>query len=1037
MRWMCLGLPALLAMAAPPARPDEFSVSASSIHSPPHPATAACDGRMDTRWASTPGSNRTDWITFDLGRPAVLDGIDLAWEAAFAAEYRIQLTDNQKDWRTVFERLDGKGGREECRFPAETSRWIRVLCEKPGPHPLYSIWEADFPHADTRAAIAESRERLRRAEEEKIRAFKARLTAKGIREIVFALRKFGIDEHWYANFGYYAADTAARPHQDFGRLCKLDVETGAVSVLLDDPAGSVRDPVVDYDAGRILFSYRKGGTPNFLLHEIRPDGSGLRALTDGPYDDFEPCPLPDGGIVFVSSRCRRWVNCWLTQVATLHRCDGDGRNVRQLSANLEQDNTPWVLPDGRILYMRWEYVDRSQVDYHHLWTMNPDGTGQQVYYGNMHPGGVYLDAKPVPGTADVLMIDSGGHGATEHVGHVALVTSARGPDDPSAKRRLPGAGGSHDPYPIDASSYLVARGGQILLMDTQGKSVELYRVPDELARAGVRAHEPRPLVARPREPVIPPRVTPGLANGRLLLDDVQVGRNMEGVAPGTVKKFLVMESLPKPINYTGGMDPLTYGGSFSLERILGTVPVEPDGSAYFEVPANRSLFLIALDDQDRAVKRMQSFLTVMPGETQSCVGCHEQRSNAPIVRPASRMAFVRAPSRIEPVPDIPDVFDFPRDIQPVLDRHCVPCHRPEKREAGVLLTGDRGPFYSHAYVTLTVRKLFADGRNQAKSNYKPYTIGAVASPLMKLLDGSHYDARPDERERRLVQYWIEAGAPYPGTYAGLGSGCIGGYARNQQQDHNDFDWPESRAAADAIGRRCASCHQGETRLPRMLSDESGLSFWRPDWNDRTLHWSRHFVFNLTRPEKSSVLLAPLAAPAGGYGACRQIGPDGKRGDPAEVFKDTADPDYQLILAMLQAGRRKLEEITRFDMPGFKPRPQYLREMRRYGVLACAEGEEPDDVNPYALDRAYWEALIPGPAGTGYPRLVVDHNGRLVRRDRFGNPDWVYARVRALGAAALEDGSLLVPYGPSPLTGGRGGVRWVSDAKHTLRDWPIW
>jgi hypothetical protein len=136
----------------------------------------------------------------------------------------------------------------------------------------------------------------------------------------------------------------------------------------------------------------------------------LKQLTDGDCDDLEPCPLPDGGIVFVSSRCRRWVNCWLSQVATIHRCDGDGRNIRQLSANIEQDNTPWVLPDGRILYMRWEYVDRSQVNYHHLWTMNPDGTGQAIYFGNQKPGGVYLDAKPIPGTPRVVLSLSAGHG---------------------------------------------------------------------------------------------------------------------------------------------------------------------------------------------------------------------------------------------------------------------------------------------------------------------------------------------------------------------------------------------------------------------------------------------------------------------------------------------------------------------------------------------------------------------------------------------------------------------------------------------------
>ena len=217
-----------------------------------------------------------------------------------------------------------------------------------------------------------------------------------VEEIVFAVRQRGKDGHWYANFGYYANSDVAvnyfEPHErngkhvaygEGGKLCRLHLKTGALTTLLDDPRGGVRDPVVSYDAGKILFSYRPGDSEYYHLYEISRDGTGLHQLTDGPYDDIEPCYLPDGGIVFVSSRCKRWVNCWLTQVAVLHRCDARriAHSIR-ISANIEHDNTPWVLPDGRMLYQRWEYVDRSQVDYHHLWTANPDGTGQMVYYGN-------------------------------------------------------------------------------------------------------------------------------------------------------------------------------------------------------------------------------------------------------------------------------------------------------------------------------------------------------------------------------------------------------------------------------------------------------------------------------------------------------------------------------------------------------------------------------------------------------------------------------------------------------------------------------
>ena len=855
------------------------------------------------------------------------------------------------------------------------------------------------------------------------------LAANGVREIVFALRKFNTEDgHWYANIGYYAPDANRKAYRSFGQLCKLEVATGKVTRLVDDPEGGVRDPVIDYDAQKVLFSYRRGGTEFYHLYEINLDGTGLKELTRGPRDDIEPCYLPDGGIVFVSTRCNRWVNCWLTQVATIHRCNGDGSNIRALSANLEQDNTPWVLPNGQLLYQRWEYVDRSQVHYHHLWTMNPDGTGQMVYYGNQRPGGVYIDAKPVPGSTDVLMINSPGHGGMEHQGRVALVTGRYGPDDPKALRDVTRSGGYRDPFPLDKNHYLVAKGTRILCQDLAEKGVELYQVPEELARQGVMVNEPRPVIKRQREPVMASQVNLTLVTGKLLLLNVYEGRNMTGIPPGSIKSLLVMEILPKPINYTGGMDPLTYGGSFTLERILGTVPVEADGSAYFEAPANRSLFLIALDAQGNSVKRMQSFLTVMPGESASCAGCHEFRTGSP-PRAVRKQAFLRLPSQIAPVSGIPDLFDFPRDIQPILDRHCVRCHNPGKREGGVLLTGDHGPFYSHSYVTLTVWKQFVDGRNQPKSNNPPYSLGATPSPLMKKLDGAHHGVKLSPLEKKNIQYWIESAAVYPGTYAALGTGCIGGYIQNKQASQVDGTWPESQKAAEAINRRCASCHQGAIRLPRKLSDEQGVSFWRPDWNDHALSWSRHLVFNLTHPEQSTILLGPLAKSAGGYGACRKLLPGGKRGEPVEVFKDTRDPDYQAILAMVRAGQRKLDEIKRFDMPGFQPRPEYLREMKRFGVLPESFDPAREKVDPYQLDRRYWDSLHPVPvsadsaAVTAVPAAVAptaptarppfvfacEEAAAILEFDAAGKLAWEYPAPMAREVWRLPNGNTLFTY----------------------------
>ena len=182
-----------------------------------------------------------------------------------------------------------------------------------------------------------------------------------VEKLVFAVRRSGEDPHWYANFGYTLDHSNWRTYLDGGRLCVLDVATGKVAVLLDDPRGNVRDPQVNYDGRSVVFAYRPGGTVHYHLYEMRLDGSGLRQITDGPFDDVEPTWLPDGDLMFVSTRCRRHVNCHTTQTAVLYRCRRNGAAMRELSSNNEHDNTPWPLPDGQILYTRWEYVDRNQM----------------------------------------------------------------------------------------------------------------------------------------------------------------------------------------------------------------------------------------------------------------------------------------------------------------------------------------------------------------------------------------------------------------------------------------------------------------------------------------------------------------------------------------------------------------------------------------------------------------------------------------------------------------------------------------------------
>lgn len=781
----------------------------------------------------------------------------------------------------------------------------------------------------------------------------------GVKELIFAARKLNpTDGHWYANFGYYAHDPDRKAYAEGAKLYHLNLSTQQLTTLLEDSTGGIRDPQVHYDGRKILFSYRKRGTDPYHLYEINTDGTGLRQLTNGEFDDIEPSYLPDGQIVFVSARCKRWVNCWLTQVATLHVCDADGQHIRTISSNNEHDNTPWPLADGRILYTRWEYVDRSQVHYHHLWAANPDGTAQMTWFGNLHPGITMIDAKPIPGSHKIVASFSPGHGRKEHDGVVTVVDPDAGPDEQKSARRISKTPNYRDPWAFSETCFLAAKGPTLVLLNADGAEQVVFRLSETERNEGLECHEPRPLAARPREPIIQPRVRLNQPTGRFVLGNVYDGRNMSGVQRGDIKKLLVLESLPMPIHYTGGMEPISYGGTFTLERILGTVPVEADGSAYFEVPALRSVFFVALDENDLAVKRMQSFTTVQPGETTSCVGCHESRTHTPRHFWAALNAPKRPPAQIQPIADVPDVFDFPRDVQPVLDQLCGDCHGYEKTARGgpragrLILTGDHGPKYSHSYYMLTIARLFSDGRNQPTSNYAPRTLGSSASRLLQKLDGSHHDVQTTPHQKKLLRLWIETGAAYPGTYAALGCGMIGNYAENKQIN-KDADWRTTQAGAAVIRNRCVGCHDQPSRLlPQSLADERGVSFWQPSLDDPRLLTSRHIVFNLSRPEKSLLLLAPLAEAAGGWGLCR----DPKTQASAAVFANTSDPDYQTLLAMIEAGREFLAtQNPRFDLPQFRPRADWVRELKRYGILPADQtADVPVDV--YATERRYWESL---------------------------------------------------------------------------------
>jgi len=313
-------------------------------------------------------------------------------------------------------------------------------------------------------------------------------------------------------------------------------------------------------------------------------------------------------------------------------------------------------------------------------------------------------------------------------------------------------------------------------------------------------------------------------------------------------------------------------------------------------------------------------VVLQPGETFGCVGCHEQRNQTPHFKP-DLAALQHPPRPVEPIDGMPPVFDFTRDVQPILDRHCVACHNPDKYEGRVDLTGDKTAGYTISYWTMRQHNLVIDGRNEPRGNRDPHSIGSSASRLMKLIDGSHHDAKLSDQEKTTVRLWIETGATYPGTYASLGCGSYGVHI-----------------AVKGLRERCGECHG------REVTDKHGKRFVVAFPNGNGASDRPEPCCNLSRPEKSHLLLAPLAKKAGGLGLCKK-----------EVFADTNDPLYQALLKSIQGGHDRLVEGKRFDMPGFRPNPNYIREMQRFGFLPKdLRPDQPIDI--YSVDRAYWDSF---------------------------------------------------------------------------------
>ncbi len=599
-------------------------------------------------------------------------------------------------------------------------------------------------------------------------------------------RNLGLPANWQGN-------CALRPNGYDNEIAVLSpVRPGGTLTTLYRPEGGkfVGDVDLHWDADRMLFS-SIGTQGRWQILEVRADGTGLRQVTPGEHpdvDNYDPCYLPDGRIIFGSTRVFQGIPCvgGRNKVANLFLMNADGTGIRQLCFDQDHNWCPTVLNDGRVLYTRWEYSDTPHYFSRLLFRMNPDGTGQMAYYGSNSywPNSLFY-ARPIPGhPSRVVGIVSGHHGVRRQ-GELVLFDPARGQKEADGiVQRVPGYGQAVEPiirdqlvgrswprflhpYALSEKYFLVAcrptqqaRWG-LYLVDVFDNLLLLREDPEYAFL------EPVPFRKTPRPPVIPDKVDPDRKDALVYLSDIYVGEGLAGVPRGTVKALRVY-AFHYAYTGMGGHIHVGIDGPWDVHRILGTVPVEEDGSAVFRVPANTPVAVQPLDAEGKALQIMRSWFVGMPGEKVSCVGCHERLSDAPPVR--TTLAMRKPPAEVEPWYGPPRGFSFPREVQPVLDAHCVSCHNGKPRPGGRTIPdlsrsskrGWRG--FTPSYVALHpyVR------RPGPESDYHimpPLEYHADTSELVQMLRKGHGGVRLDEEAWDRLITWIDLNVPDHGTWS--------------------------------------------------------------------------------------------------------------------------------------------------------------------------------------------------------------------------------------------------------------------------------
>jgi hypothetical protein len=589
------------------------------------------------------------------------------------------------------------------------------------------------------------------------------------------------------------------------------------------PPGNILDPDLSYDGTRVLFAYCRyypglSENPNKLdktkiaedafykLYEVNLDGTGLRRLLGGKYDDFSGRYLPDGRIVFLSTRRGQHVqytaesaaattraalpDCFVRcgggperpcSVHTLHVMDADGRHLEPLSAFEMFEYTPNVDEFGRILYARWDYVDRHRVPCISLWSTLPDGSNPQEIYGNYLPRNPHciFQARAIPGSRKLIFIASAHHGATG--GSLVLLDPNRGTNEAAAMNRLTPevpfpeseavpATYFADPYPLSEKHLLVSwsdvplavwYGGPILtnprnalglyLLDAFGNLNLIYRDPS------ISSAHPLPVKPRKRPAPFPRHARGSGDDATVLLVDVY--RGLERLPRGSIHRLRIV-GIPTKTHPTMNYPSLGATGDDPGKFVLGTTPVEADGSAHFRVPGGVPFFVQALDANGFAVQTMRSATYLPPGKTFTCIGCHETRHTAP---PNTRiLAARREAARLVPGPEGSWPLDFLTLVQPVLDHHCVRCHGPqgEARQLDLTAANSYGSLVSCGNPSLLA--LVRQRYNQLLPSSGP--CAAQSSALVRLLKNGHYDCKLSDEDWERLLTWVDTYGQRSGSF---------------------------------------------------------------------------------------------------------------------------------------------------------------------------------------------------------------------------------------------------------------------------------